>query len=97
MPRRSRCPAAPSNGLRCAPPNGPSPLPHGAGALPWGVSVDAYNAEIRAEDGGFLGDKASNRAFEAMLAYWRDTLRKVDEGPLGGTPTQAIGRRPLDR
>ncbi len=80
----------------CAPER-PFPLPHGAGALPWGVSVDAYNAEIRAEDGGFLGDKASNRAFEAMLAYWRDTLRKVDEDPLGDTPTEAIGRRQLDR
>ena len=75
----------------------PLPLPHGAEALPWGVSVDAYNAEIRAEDDSFLGDKASNRAFKAILAYWRDTLRRVDEDPLGDTPTEAISRHQLDK
>ena len=40
---------------------------HGAQTLPWGVTVDAYNAELRAGGGGFLGDQASNRAFKAML------------------------------
>ena len=76
----------------------PALLPrHGAENLPWGVAVDAYNAEIRAEDDSFLGDKASNRAFKAILAYWRDALRRVDEDPLGDTPNEAISRRQLDK
>jgi predicted NBD/HSP70 family sugar kinase len=59
--------------------------------------VDAYNAEIRAGDDGFLGDKASNRAFKAILAYWRDKLRRVDDDPLGDTPDEAISRHQLDK
>ena len=72
------------------------PLVHGAATLPWGVAVDAYNAEIRAGH-GFLGDQASNRAFKAILDHWRATLQDADEDPLGETPTDAIGRGQLDR
>ena len=42
MPDQPERPAAP-------------PQAHGADVLPWGVAVDAYNAEIRAGH-GFLGD-----------------------------------------
>ena len=70
--------------------------PHGAKTLPWGVTVDAYNAEIRA-GGGFLGDQASSRAFKAILDHWRAKLEDADEDPLGDTPTEAIGRRQLDK
>lgn len=69
---------------------------HGAKSLPWGVVVEDYNAEIK-ENGRFLGDQASNRAFKAMLAYWRDKVREVDDDPLGDTPTEAISRRHLDK
>ena len=72
-----------------------SPL-HGARSLPRGLTVDAYNAEIRA-GGGFLGDQASNRAFKAMLDHWRAKLDQAGDDPLGDTPTDAISRRQLDR
>ena len=38
---------------------------HGDANLP-SVVVDAYNAELRDED-GFIGDRASNRAFRSLL------------------------------
>src|SRR5688500_16381082 len=69
--------------------------PHGAAELP-SVSVDACNAELRTPE-GFLGDRASNRAFKGLLAEWRRRLRRVDEDPLGDTPAEAIGRRQLDK
>ena len=72
------------------------PRVHGAECLPWGVTVDAYNAEIRA-GGGFLGDQASNRAFKAMLDHWRAKLDEAGDDPLGDTPTEAISRRQLDK
>ncbi len=75
----------------------PHSPPHGAETLPWGVTVDAYNAEIRAEDDSFLGDKASSRAFKAILDYWRAKLQDSDEDPLGDTPTEAISRNQLDK
>ncbi|GGC43532.1 glucokinase [Siccirubricoccus deserti] len=69
---------------------------HGAAALP-AVTVDAYNAELKTPD-GFLGDRASSRAFRALLEEWRKKLRAVDdEDPLGKAPTDEIGRRQLDR
>lgn len=74
----------------------PAPQIHGAETLPRGVTVDAYNAEIRA-GGGFLGDQASSRAFKAILDYWRAKLHDADEDPLGETPTAAISRRQLDK
>lgn len=69
---------------------------HGAAALP-AVTVDAYNAELKTPD-GFLGDRASSRAFKALLEEWRKKLRAMDdEDPLGEAPTAEIGRRQLDR
>lgn len=76
------------------PPN--AALPHHGAATLHAVEVDGYNAELR-EAGGFLGDRASSGAFKAMLEWWRKRLRDVDEDPLGDTPTEAIGRRQLDR
>jgi predicted NBD/HSP70 family sugar kinase len=66
---------------------------HGATRLR-GVIVDAYNAELRSPE-GYFGDRASGRAFRAMLDWWRERLGEGD--PLGATPTEAIGRRQLDR
>lgn len=69
---------------------------HGASSLPRGVTVDDYSAELRVE-GGFLGDQANSRAFDAILAYWRDKLGRTDDDPLGDVPAEAINRRQLDR
>ena len=68
---------------------------HGAATLP-AVTVDTYNAELRTPD-GFLGDRASSRAFKALLDHWRKRLRdsKADD-PLGDAPTDDIPRRKLD-
>jgi len=47
-------------------------LAHGGRVLP-AVTVDTYNEELRDEE-GFLGDRASRRAFRVILADWRDRL-----------------------
>ncbi|HEY8509859.1 MAG TPA: ROK family protein [Steroidobacteraceae bacterium] len=70
-------------------------LAHGAEQLSL-VTVDAYNAEMRSAD-GFVGDRASKRAFQAILSDWRDRLRRAGEDPLGDTPTDEIGRKQLDK
>lgn len=48
--------------------------------------MDAYNTELR-DDEGFLGDRASRRAFVHLIDAWRERLRAVDDDPLGETPT----------
>jgi hypothetical protein len=68
---------------------------HGASRLPE-VEVDTYNEELRDAD-GFLGDRASKRAFQAIIDDWRDRLRKVDADPLGDTPTEELGKKVLDK
>ena len=59
----------------------PPLLAHGAEHLSL-VTVDTYNAELRSSD-GFVGDRASKRAFQAILDEWRERLRKFGEDPLG--------------
>lgn len=68
---------------------------HGARILP-AVQVDAYNAEIRDAD-GFIGDRASRRAFHAILEKWRATLRSEGVDPLGKHPTAELNRGKLDK
>lgn len=72
-----------------------SGLVHGASRLP-AVQVDAYNAELR-DDDGFLGDRANKRAFHVILDDWRDRVRRVGEDPFGDKPSAEIGRRRLVR
>jgi predicted NBD/HSP70 family sugar kinase len=67
---------------------------HGALELP-SVIVDSYNLELRDKE-GFIGDKASKRAFAEKLEDWRERLKKVDEDPLGDTPTEALSKKHLD-
>jgi predicted NBD/HSP70 family sugar kinase len=67
---------------------------HGAKLLP-SVEVDSYNLEIRDED-GFIGDRASRSAFQAIVDKWREPLRKLGEDPLGDTPTEDISKKKLD-
>ena len=79
------------------PPDGSSA--HGGRTLP-AVTVDTYNEELR-DDDGFVGDRASRRAFRAILAEWRDRLRErrgsarryTDGGALQGEARQDAGER----
>jgi hypothetical protein len=78
----------------------PSPLPsgplaHGGRLLP-AVSVDTYNEELRDEE-GFVGDRASGRAFRGILADWRDRLKASDDDPLGDTPMEEVSKAKLDK
>ena len=68
---------------------------HGAGRLA-AVHIDTYNAELRDEE-GFIGDRASHRAFRAMLDDRREQVRDADGDPLGDAPSQDISKQELDR
>lgn len=84
-----------------APPSKPSPSSrddrgrHGAMHLP-GLSIDDYSLRLRDPDGeGFLGDRASQTAFRAML----DTARARHlhgRDPFGKTPTPEVGKDEID-
>ncbi|WP_431269169.1 hypothetical protein [Dankookia sp. P2] len=68
---------------------------HGAATLP-AVILDGYNAELRTPE-GFLGDRASSRAFKALLDHWRKRIRgSAEDDPLGDAPTKDIPRKKLD-
>ena len=73
--------------------------PHGSPELP-SVTLDTYNAELRdphsGDGGGFIGDRASKRAFQAILDDWRERMRKVGDDPLGEVPTAEISKKTLD-
>ena len=60
------------------------------------VNVDAYNAELRDTE-GFIGDRASNRAFRSLLEDWRERLRRVDEDPLGDAASEDISKKKIDK
>ena len=68
---------------------------HGGAQLP-GVDVEAYNAELRDSE-GFIGDRASNRAFRAILEDLRERLRVVGDDPLGDTASSDISKKALDK
>jgi predicted NBD/HSP70 family sugar kinase len=68
---------------------------HGARQLP-AVLVDDYNVELR-DDEGFVGDRASNRAFRAILDDWRDRLRQVSDDPLGEAASDELSKKKLDK
>lgn len=74
----------------------PKMPPHGARELP-AVTVDTYNEELRDEE-GFVGDRASGRAFRSILDDWRERVAStLDEDPFGDTPTGDISKSKLDR
>ena len=68
---------------------------HGAPQLV-SVTIDTYNEELRDAE-GFIGDRASKRAFQAIMDDWRERLRKVGDDPLGEKRTGDIGKKQLDR
>jgi predicted NBD/HSP70 family sugar kinase len=46
---------------------------------------------------GFVGDRASKRAFQAILDDWRERVRKMGEDPLGEQPSEEISKKQLDK
>ncbi len=60
------------------------------------VAIDSYNVELRDKE-GFLGDRASNRAFRAILEDWRERLRQNGEDPVGDEPSHSISKKKLDK
>ncbi len=70
-------------------------LAHGAEQLSL-VTIDAYNAELRSSE-GFVGDRASKRAFVSLLDDWRERVRQAGDDPFGETPTEEISKKQLDK
>jgi hypothetical protein len=68
--------------------------PHGADDLP-AVVIDSYNLELRGKE-GFLGDRASKRAFAEILEDWRERFRQYEDDPLGDKPSEEIGKKKLE-
>ena len=64
---------------------------HGAERLP-SVDIDSYNIELKDED-GFVGDRASKGAFQAILEGWRKPLRKAGDDPFGNNSSEEIRKR----
>jgi hypothetical protein len=75
---------------------GSSALRHGAVQLP-AIVVDSYNAELRDAD-GFVGDRASRRAFMTLVEDWRERLSQLgQEDPLGDIPAEELKKKKLDK
>jgi predicted NBD/HSP70 family sugar kinase len=68
---------------------------HAEQVLP-SVTIDTYNEELRDED-GFVGDRASGRAFRAILDDWRERIAQTGEDPLGDKETREISKSQLDK
>ena len=75
----------------------PSPalIAHGADEISR-VRVDAYNLELRSAD-GFVGDRASKRAFQAILDDRREQIARLGDDPLGDVPSEEISKKQLDK
>src|SRR5471032_3534068 len=77
-----------------APP--PMVFPHAAQTLT-AVTVDGYNEEMR-EAEGFVGDRASGRAFRKIIDHCRAQLEQSGhEDPLGELATREISKTKLDK
>ncbi|MBN8874067.1 MAG: ROK family protein [Rhodospirillales bacterium] len=60
------------------------------------VTVDTYNAELRDPE-GFVGDRASKRAFQAILDDWRDLARHAGEDPFGEEPSEKLPKKKIEQ
>jgi predicted NBD/HSP70 family sugar kinase len=72
----------------------PSIAEHGASRLP-SVEVDSYNIELK-DDEGFIGDRASKRAFREIIENWRKSMRKAGDDPFGEEPSDEISKKTFD-
>lgn len=70
-------------------------MAHGGGTLA-AVTVDAYNAELR-DDEGFIGDRAGNRAFRSLLDDVRERLSAAGHDPPGSGSTDKITKGRMDK
>lgn len=68
---------------------------HGSLTLP-DVTITSYNLELR-DDEGFVGDRASGRAFRAILDELRAKVGEVADDPFGGLPSRELKKKTLDR
>ncbi|MFT3720123.1 ROK family protein [Pseudorhodoferax sp.] len=68
---------------------------HGTPELP-AVRIRGYNLEVRDEE-GFVGDRASQTAFRALVEDWRRRYRsKGRQDPFGRRPSSRLGKKRLD-
>jgi hypothetical protein len=72
----------------------PALATHGADRLP-SVFVDSYNVEL-ADEEGFVGDRASRRAFRGIIEKWRKPLRELKQDPFGDEASDKISKKTLD-
>jgi hypothetical protein len=80
---------------RAAPPSPDAAGPHGGLQLP-GLRIDSYNLAVRTPDGeGFLGDRASNRAFLDVLDQARRRQR-TGKDVFGRTPSKKLEKKDID-
>ncbi len=68
---------------------------HGAAKLP-GIDVTSYNLEVKDKD-GFVGDKASGRAFRAFIRDWRVKLREMGKDPFEEDLDARISKKKMDQ
>ena len=69
---------------------------HGRCTIP-GLTIDAYGLALPDPDGeGFLGDRASQTAFRALLDDAR-TRARIKHDPFGDEPTGELGKKAIDR
>ena len=68
---------------------------HGAEQLP-AVILKSYNLQIKDEQ-GFIGDRASGRAFRALLDELRAQVSEVTDDPLGKKSTKELTKKQLDK
>ncbi len=71
------------------------PFVHGS-KMHEAVIVDGYNVELKDAE-GFIGDRASKRAFVSILEKRREQMRKVTVDPLGDSPTEELKKKELER
>lgn len=61
------------------------------------LEIAGYNLEV-ADGEGFIGDRASQTAFRALLDQWRRRYRRKGlKDPLGKRPSSALGKKVLDK
>src|SRR5262245_66395839 len=70
-------------------------LVHGAQELPE-VVLKSYKLELQDEE-GFIGDRASGRAFRALLDELRAQVSEAAKDPLGKKPTKDLSKKQLDK
>ena len=68
---------------------------HGSADLP-SVVIDSYNLELRDQE-GFIGDRASKRAFTNIVDDWRERLRRVGGDPLGDMKSEEISKKKFEQ